>query len=302
MDAARVRPVVTALPRTDQRLAGSSVVSRARFAAFGLVVAVLFAPQRLQGQGMGTVAGTVVASDSTPLALARIVVVGTELMAWTGSGGRFQVRGVPEGAQTIEVSAIGYDPAVVAVAVAVGGTVRVHVVLERIPVELEPLEVSAEEAVPAILRGFYERRATAAGTFITRADIERTQPRLFTDVLRSAPGLRFQAVQGPSGGSFVAQSARSAVAGGGNLVRNPCRILYYLDGVRFPVEGDFGINTFVQPEDVAGVEIYTGSARIPVQFYTEAAQCGVIVIWTQAAERSRRARPVRAAPVARDSI
>ncbi len=275
--------------------------ARRRPGAALVVAAALLGAAPLAAQRTGTVRGSITALDSLPVASARVVVAGTLAAAWSGPDGWFVVGPVPPGVWRLQVSAIGYVPTAAVLEVVAEDTTEVEVILERAPVTFKPLEVTAEAPIPAILRGFYERRAQVTGHFITREEIERAQPRLFTDLLRTVPGLRFQAVRGPSGGSFVAQSGRSAVAGGGNLARNPCRMLYYVDGVRFPVEGDFGINTFVQPEDIEGVEIYNGTARVPIQFHSESAHCGVIVIWTQAAERSRRQQADRTEPAARDS-
>lgn len=78
-----------------------------------------------------------------------------------------------------------------------------------------------------------------------------------------------------------------------------CRIVYYVDGVRFPVDSDGSINTLVQPEDLAGVEVYVGTSRVPVQFHSAEAHCGVILLWTQPAERE--AAPPRRPRSGRDS-
>lgn len=264
-------------------------------------IAAALAAASLEAQQGSSVIGRVLAADSTPVEQALVQIAGTRLGGWTGSGGRFRFDAVPAGAYRLEIAYVGFRSASIPVKFLGGDTVRLLVVLEEIPVELAEVEIAAPQPAPAILRGFYERRAQASGHFITREEIERSQPRLFTDLLRTVPGLRFQAVRGPSGSSFVAQSGRTAVAGGGNLSGNPCRILYYVDGVRFPVEGDHGINGFVQPEDVAGVEVYSGTARVPVQFHSEAAHCGVIVIWTYPAERPRRPASNPLPRAARDS-
>ena len=45
--------------------------------------------------------------------------------------------------------------------------------------------------------------------------------------------------------------------------------------------GQLYLNDIVDPDFVAGIEVYTGPAQIPIQFNGSTAMCGVIVIWSQ---------------------
>lgn len=248
-----------------------------RIVAERLTFLLLLWPAQSIAQQLGTVTGSVTDTVETPMVQARITAVGTKLVAVTGVDGRFLLADVPAGLQILNVRMLGQKAILLPVEVVAGETLHVQVRLEIEPVPLHPVEVTAEAAVAPQLRGFYERRSRGAGFFITREEIGRMRPGLFTDVLRRVPGIRLQPVRGPSGSSYQAVTGR--VSG-----PRACPMLYYMDGVPFPVTGDVGINTLIQPEDIAALEVYSGASRVPLQFHSSNAHCGVIVIWTYSGE------------------
>lgn len=267
---------LTGLPHLPQTPAMQAALGFRRFAA-PVSLLLLVWPVHMAAQRLGTVLGSVTDTGATPMVEARITAVGTKLAAVTGVDGRFQLANLPRGFQILQVGMLGYKTILLPIEVEVGETLHVQVRLETEPVPLDPVEVSADPAVAPMLRGFYERRSRGGGYFLTRQEIQEMRANLFTDVLRRVPGVRLQPVRGPSGNSYQAVTGR--VAGS-----RTCPMLYYVDGVPFPVTGDIGINNLFQPEDIAAIEVYSGTSRVPLQFHSSSAHCGVIVIWTYSGE------------------
>jgi iron complex outermembrane recepter protein len=89
----------------------------------------------------GTVRGQVADSAGTPLAGASITLEGTGLRATSGTGGSYELRGVPSGARTLRARLIGYAAETAEVTVPPGGVVEQDFSLRRSAVQLAPIDV-----------------------------------------------------------------------------------------------------------------------------------------------------------------
>src|SRR3954463_14192435 len=106
-------------------------------------------PSPVLAQGSGTVTGLVTrAGEGTPLPSVSVTVQSTGLSTITGPDGRYTLRRVPEGAQTIVFRWLGYKPMEIRTTVEADGTATVYAALEPVPVPLTELVVSTASRAP----------------------------------------------------------------------------------------------------------------------------------------------------------
>ena len=89
----------------------------------------------------GTVRGRVVDSGGTALSGTTVSVEGTGLRATSGTGGNYEIRGVPSGPRTLRARLIGYTAGTADVVVPPGGSVEHDFSLARSAVQLAPIDV-----------------------------------------------------------------------------------------------------------------------------------------------------------------
>ena len=268
-----------------------------RAVSYALAGALLL-PTHLDGQasGSGAVTGRVYVDSGTPLAQARVRIVGLAPVSVSGDDGRFSLGSIPPGNQALEVRRLGYAASVQWIKIVSGETLNLQITMELLPVALKAVEVKGAPALLPAMRAFEERRAHGRGHFYNRAEIARMQPRVLTDVLRRVPGVQ---VGSGSGGSFGGnEMVRMSRAVGVTGLRQ-CPVLFYINGMPFQITGDMSINQYVAPEDVVAIEVYSGSSQTPPEFQAGLmnSRCGVIVIWTRVGnEEDYRPPPAPAPP------
>jgi len=228
--------------------------------------------------------GTVKDRESgTALEGAEVSVAGIPGTYLTDSDGRFTVPSLPPGARQLEVSLMGYAARTDSILVPPGSLMSIEVDLAIEPIPLDPLTVSVEARnLDLELARFYERRNWEPGVFLTRENIEERHPGATVDLFEGIPGVR-----------VVREGIRHRVALTGNRAisfqhdpsKEPCYPAVWIDGILMRrtehsnSHGDLPtLDEMVSPHDIAGLEIYQSTARIPVQFNVQGA-CGVIVVW-----------------------
>jgi hypothetical protein len=111
------------LPRRAAPPAAPLVAALALAALPGAMLVAAAAPLSAQPEApraTGRVAGTVLGEGGRPVPGAQVLVVGTRLGTVTDDQGKYNVGGVPTGAQSVRVQRIGFTPREQPVTVAAG--------------------------------------------------------------------------------------------------------------------------------------------------------------------------------------
>lgn len=221
-------------------------------------------------QDGGTTVRVVVRAAATgaPVAGALVSAAGRGLQGTTNARGVVRLVGLATGEQWIRARYLGYATTTERVFVSAGEPAEVRLDLQVQPIRLAEVRVRARRSILQI-NGFEDRRRSGFGTFITREQIARMQPRLLSDVLRRAGGMQLT----PSGTGGMARASSR----GNRVVTGSCPIQYYVDGT---MTMSFEVDN-IPPRDVEGLEIYKGAASIPAAYNKGSALCGVILIWTR---------------------
>lgn len=190
--------------------------------------------------------------------------------ARTGADGSYRMQLPAAGTYVLRAQRLGYGSMTTApVQVAAGATVQVD-----IRVAAEEVVLSAVEGTGRVERrsprletsGFYERQKEGFGRFLTAEEIEKRNALEVTDLFRGIPGVRLI----PSG---VRDWQIIMSRGGSN-----CEPRIFVDNLAMTTAD---LEDAVQPEHIAGIEVYRGSSEIPARWGGSRASCGVIVIWTK---------------------
>jgi hypothetical protein len=212
---------------------------------------------------VGIIDGLVTDTLLAPLGDVTVSFIGSSLRVVTGASGRFRVRDLVAGSYIMVVQRIGFEPASLRVEIAAGDTLRPSISLQPAATRLDTVAVKAQRLSPT-MEEFEMRRKAGFGHFVTQAEIDKRNVAELSDLLGTVPSV--------------------SVAGGWPMNRRDsgrgCRYVVFLDGVRRPPSGA-GIDDVALPKDLAGIEIYSGAATIPLQYKTSGATCGVILLWTR---------------------
>lgn len=238
-----------------------------RAAGGGAAVAAGDTAKRLKGPARLT--GKVVNAAGAPVANARVDVSGTGNATLSREDGSFGFADLPSGTQALVVRQLGFEPVEVAVELSGRTPRQVTVTMSKPARVLDPVAVVAERSKDGLDQvGFAQRKKNGFGYFMGPDEIQQRQATRMTDLFRTVPSLRVV----PSGMDYVVESARDAQGGCVN---------YVVDGAPYKSLYAGDVDRLMPPNDVAAIEVYSGSGT-PAEFQSPGtSSCTTIVMWSR---------------------
>jgi TonB-linked SusC/RagA family outer membrane protein len=227
-------------------------------------------------QATGTVRGRVVEDSVVPVPGATITIAGTRLGGVTDNDGRYVIRGVPAGAQSVRFTRIGLTPQVKTATVIADQETTVDFNGAKSAVRLEEIVTTAT--------GEQSRRAVGNSVAVINTEdlVKTTGVTTATEVLTArVPGVTVVQGAGMIGGS------PSVVIRGRTSVGASSDPLWIIDGIRM-VSGDLN-RSFTQngnstlgslsTQDIESIDVIKGPSATAL--YGTQANNGVIIVRTK---------------------
>jgi TonB family protein len=232
-------------------------------------VALAAAPVGAQAPGSrGGVDGRVKDRLGRDIAGALVGIDGGVALAETDREGAFRLVNLSNGTVRLAIRRIGFAPETLSVRIQGPERTQVEIRLLRVSIPLATVVVQGRRDLRGPIAGFYERMDGAQGRFFTPDDIERSGARRMSDLLRSIPGVNIETLRT---GQRIIRIRGSRTAP-----------LIWLDGVPM-ASAEVDVDNF-DPRTFAGVEVYSGSATVPIQYTggrTASSIGGAILLWTK---------------------
>ena len=223
-----------------------------------------------------------------PMAGVSVVLVGTSVRLSTGVNGRFVIQAVPAGSFQLALQKLGYRSVTSVVDLGDADTLRLTFMLEGgRSSQLAGVNVT-EKGRSMRLAAFDERRERGGGQFMVAEEIEKRNTPFATELFRTFKGLNVKPY--PDGAGGVVYYAMNPRSGSRDLYIPQrkmnteqtligCPMEVYVDGIIMPTP--FNLDHLPPPSNIAGVEIYSGPAGIPLKYGGADRRCGAILVWTK---------------------
>ena len=262
--------------------------------ALGIAAAAILLASASDATAQAVLTGRVIAaSDRRPISDVEIGIAVLKRTTTTDSTGAFTLVDITPGRYLITARKLGDRPFSTMASIVSAAGVDYEYVLEAAPAELAKVKVEATP-IEARFAGFEERRAKKIGRYLTAEDFAKADGRQVGDIVAAIPGVSI--VRGRANEAWYA-SRRGAetlilsrkirdeeINRGADPGHAACSATVVLNG-QVVFSGDqrqplFHLNT-INPRDIRGVEVYTGTAAAPQEWLTGHGGCGVIAIWTK---------------------
>lgn len=205
------------------------------------------------------------AVDSGAVAYAEIRV---GLLSARADGlGHYRIGGITPGDYEVTYRMLGYNAASLRVALDPGLKLNSDVYLVRVPRLLSAMEVKGKNLrVPSGFENIYRRAARGQGYFITREQIDSTNPKDILEVIHSLPTVR-------EGYNRVGTVVR--------IESQRCEeYAVFLNGTQMNAH-PYALEELLYktpPQWIQAIEVYDSRARMPVEFQPN---CGAVALWTR---------------------
>ncbi|MBL0171851.1 MAG: carboxypeptidase regulatory-like domain-containing protein [Gemmatimonadaceae bacterium] len=253
--------------------ASTRLATGARFGSLRVVARAVDGPAMARDGGEAIVTVSVMDSLSRPVPEVLVVVTaanGVPQRLRSDSLGRAVARLGSPGMLTVDVRKVGFASGTVTADVDRGEN-TIPIVLEGSSVpRLSAVRVVGDRPVNARHSDFERRQARGdATTSLSAADIERRRPASTWQLLTRVPSLQVL----DSAGYIYAKSSRMSTI--------LCWPRVAIDGI--VQTGRPNLALLPPPTEIFGIEVFAGSARVPLEYGGEGEEryCGLIAIWTK---------------------
>lgn len=241
--------------------------------AFAALAGLAIGPAALDSQEpkKSEIKGIVVTSmDRKPVKGATVSLEGQDLTVNTDDKGRFKFPKVVAGTYVIRAEVEGFPPATSTLLLAKNDRIEVEFqVGNNDAVTLPELSVTEPNTRISPVAEFNRRATTGSGRYLDRAYIEKRAAATVMDLLRGVPGVRIRC--GRTDRVCTLHFARHA----------GCSPAYFLDGI----PTDRAVLYLTPPNDLEGVELYSGPAETPPELEGARSRCGAVAMWTRVGEK-----------------
>jgi hypothetical protein len=217
--------------------------------------------------GTARLTGRVLNKVGKPLVGARVQVEGTTRAATTRPTGDFVLDSLPSGTQTVSARLLGYAPVEAAVDLSSREVSTVTLRMEDFVPVLETVRVSAQREKALDEVGYASRKRMGGGWYMDGDEIKRRNALNFSDVLRTAPGIKITSYMGRQ----MIENTRDPVRG--------C-VAVWVDGTMWQQIDPGDIDDFVKPWELGAIEVYSPTTT-PAQYTSPGrGSCTTVLAWT----------------------
>ncbi len=242
-------------------------------------------PVRRVRVGGATLQGTVFNANGGRPVAGALVRLGENPPVRADGRGVFTLADAPHGTRMLEVRAVGYSQARVAVDI-VSGATPMSVALTSSKAVLDTVKVIVARAADRHESGVEDRRRSGAGTYLTAQQIARRGAFSTSDLFRRMSGMRigydYDTLETDGNPNALAEmnqlSDRRILMRG--ISGNWCEPALWFDGTLIPELSVDALDGWVTPRRLAAIEIYS-EATVPPQFQRSRSGCGAILFWTK---------------------